>query len=171
MPQKKKENKEDKAWRKSEAKRLLAKDIIDGTIPEDMAWTEVHNWRPEYALSSYTLFASRLRNLCAQISAAKARAERDEQGLATDRLSFPVSLYDSNGSLRWDGSAAQAWLVKDMEAGMHTEMKPRQLYQSRPCYQAFALDIFRGHIYQQVRRQKYCTWRNESGKPKANEWM
>lgn len=162
---------EEKSWRKSEAKKLLAQDIIDGTIPEDMDWKDVFQWRPEYTLSNYRLFKSRLDGLRNQISAAKKRAKRDEKALSVDRKLYPACLHDDQGALRWDGSAAQSWLKNDVAENKHKEMKPSELYLERPCYQAFSLDVFRGHIHQEVRLQKYCTWRSDKGKPKANEWM
>lgn len=169
MPRKKKDKK-DKAWSKSEAKELLAQDIIDGVIPEDMHWTDVFFYRPEYALSDYGRFRDRLKSLRSQISDARVRASRDEEALAHDRKLFPVPAQNYRREPRWEGSAAESWLRIDVSEGKHKEQKPQILHVSRPAYLEFPLDAFRTHIYQEERFQKYCNWRSDTDKRKATKW-
>lgn len=165
---------EDEGWAKCEAKRLLSIDIMEGTVTDDMDWQEVFWYRPEYAEISHRLFASRLAGLLGQISRASQRAARDDQALAHDRHLYPVtSRNHRDARLRWEGSAAEAWLKKDVASKKHESMEPKQLYAqpNRAAYRQFSLEVFRGHIYQEVQLQKYCTWRGDTNKPKANEWM
>ena len=46
---------------------------------------------------------------------------------------------------------------------------PIHLYESRTDYQVYPLHVFRGHIYQEMRFQKYCTWRNDVDVAKETE--
>ena len=51
----------------------------------------------------------------------------------------------------WDGSEAQQLLKLDIEMGRHKRLKPELLWVTRPQYQEFKLEKFRGHIHQQLR--------------------
>ena len=51
------------------------------------------------------------------------------------------------------GSEAQKQLLVDVKCGMHKLMKPRILWAYREVYQTFDPDLFRAHIYQQVRSE------------------
>ena len=167
----KKKNEEDPGWRKCEAKKLLAKDIIDGVIDDDLPWQEVFWWRPEYAATAYSKFSGRLSRLRGQFFSAKQRALSDDKALKHDRKLFPVKTSDERGVDRWEGSGAQSWLRQDVSDGLHQTMKPRKLYDTRPSYQQFSIDVFREHIYQEQRFQKFCQWRKDKEKPHANEWV
>lgn len=160
----------DVRWEKSEAKRLLAIDIINGSITPDMPWQDTYLFRPEYAETEFGKWYGRLRRLQKHISDAKVRAAEDEDGFKNDRLKFPVQEHDHRGFLRWEGSAAQSWMKIDIAAGRHKLVKPKELYNERQAYQQFPLDVFREHIYQEERFQKYCTWRNDTNQPKTNAW-
>ncbi|CAJ1957371.1 unnamed protein product [Cylindrotheca closterium] len=59
---------------------------------------------------------------------------------------------DTDGE--WHGSPAEAFLRVDVENGKHKDMKPKMLLQQRNEYKAFDLKTFRGHIYQETRRNK-----------------
>lgn len=151
-------------WRKSEAKKLLAKDIMEGNVTDDMDWKDVFWYWPEFATTTYSCFKSRFESLKASISDAGGRAEFDEAALAHDRKLYPV-----NEESRWEGSAAESWLKIDVSEGKHENVKPRHLYKTRTAYRQFPLDVFCGHIYQEVQLIKYCNWRNDTNKPKAGE--
>lgn len=167
-----KEDKEDiEPWRKSDAKRLLAQDIINGDIDGDMEWEDVFSWRPEFASTSRRLFKSRFASLLTQISSARVRSITDKAALEHDRKLFPIKTHNHRGEPRWDGSAAQSWLRVDVENGEHKRVAPRILHESREAYKVYPLKVFREHVHQEVRFQKFCTWRNETKKAKATEWM
>ena len=55
----------------------------------------------------------------------------------------------------WEGSDAQKLLKKDMEDGRHETMQPMELWETRDTYLLFPLDVFRDHIYQEIRTNKY----------------
>ncbi|CAJ1966311.1 unnamed protein product [Cylindrotheca closterium] len=57
------------------------------------------------------------------------------------------------------GSPAEAFLRVDVENGKHKDMQPKMLHQQRNEYKAFDLKTFRGHIYQETRRNKDSAYR------------
>ena len=59
----------------------------------------------------------------------------------------------------------------DLKPRQRETMKPQQLYQTHPQYNDYPLAVFRGHLYQEVRFFKFCTWRNETGVKKTTDWM
>lgn len=111
-----------------------------------------------------------MERLIGQINSARSRAAAEDAALVHDRALFPVATHNYRGELRWEGSAAEAWLRVDVSTGKSERVKPKALHNSRAAYRVFPLKVFREHIYQERRCQKYYTWRNESGKPKATEW-
>ena len=78
---------------------------------------------------------------------------------------------------RWNGSAAQRLLTLDFPeytAGRKngSGMLPKNLWQSRPEYQAFDLKVFRDHIGQIARSKTesgYWKMRNREGKKQRNK--
>ena len=158
-------------WKSCQAKRILAQDIIDGTVKEDTPWTEVFHSRPEYEATEERLFKGRLDRLRKAVGSAEHRATRDKQALEHDRKIHPIQTHDHRGEPRWEGSAAQSWLQIDVRAGLHRSMAPKLFHASRTAYLEFSLEVFRGHIHQEERTQKYHRWRNDAKKPKATDWI
>ena len=71
----------------------------------------------------------------------------------------------------WDGSKAQEQLKEDMSNKYHEQLKPKSLWQSRPEYQEFDLQKFRGHIHQELRRSRETNYWivRKKKKEKANQ--
>jgi hypothetical protein len=159
------------AWKKSIAKKLLAIDIISGAIPDDMHWTDVYWQRPEFVVTKRRLFCSRLTTLRKSILHDKTTATIEEIALAHDRALFPAPTHNYRNEPRWEGSEAQRLLKEDVSANRHAATPPKQLYNSRPEYQDYPLKVFREHIYQEVRFVKFCTWRTDTGKKKATDYV
>jgi len=59
---------------------------------------------------------------------------------------------DINGE--WHGSRAEAMLRTDVETGKHKKKKPKLFQREREEYKKFDSSVFRGHIYQETRRNK-----------------
>ncbi len=79
----------------------------------------------------------------------------------------------------WEGSEAQSWLKKDMKAGKHDTLQPMELWETRDAYQLFPLEVFRDHIYQEIRTGKFLNqlknkpdtgykWKEFRNKPENN---
>ena len=148
------------AWNNSTAKALLQKDLAMEIIPLDgrtMGAQAVYASRPEYSAFPFEFFKRRLSTLRREAKSQNVRRADDVAAYARDRLLFPQPLYDAKGNLRWEGSAAENHLKLDIANGLHQQMRPRELHQTRAEYQAFDANIFRDHIYQEVKRRKFMS--------------
>ena len=59
----------------------------------------------------------------------------------------------SRGKLFWNKHPAKERLIEDTKSGKANVMTPKDLWKSHDDYQAFLLDDFRGHIYQERSKQ------------------
>jgi hypothetical protein len=153
------------SWKKSEAKRLLYKEIMDGEVPLEakddlglstMPLSEIYVMHPQYALYSYDKFSSRLSSLRQTIKAANHRARDDEEAFQKYKQNHPPSEVANNGCIQWQGSEARELLLEDMEEGLHTTLGKMELWGQRPeYYEYFPLAVFRDKIYQEIRTAKY----------------
>lgn len=109
--------------------------------------------RPEY--EDRKKFTERLRVARSKTMEMNARSAFDDAAIASDHLVFPRKDTNFLNKPRWEGSKAQGLLRIDVAAKLHLNMKPKELYAARCEYREFDLSIFRGHIYQEERRQKY----------------
>jgi hypothetical protein len=66
----------------------------------------------------------------------------------------PITRFDSSLP-RWNGSPAADLLKEDLLAGRYVIGQPKLLYESRVDYQVFSMKVFRGHIHQEIKTQKY----------------
>jgi hypothetical protein len=162
---------ETELWKKSVAKKLLVEDILSGAIPNTMHWETVRSMRPEYGASTRRLFGSRLKSLRDQIDHSIRNATVDAAALAHDRAICPAPTHNYRGEPRWEGSEAERLLKEDFANAIQKTMKPSDFHKTRAEYQQYPLAVFRGHIYQEQRFNKFCTWRNEDPKQKkATDW-
>ena len=151
-------------WKKSEAKRLLYKDIMDGDVPLEakynlglstMPLRDIYIMHPQYALYCYDKFSSRLSSLRKTIKDANARAKDDEEAFQKYKQNHPPSEVCHNGCIQWQGSEARELLLEDMEE-LHITLGKEELWGKRPEYfEYFPLKVFRDKIYQEIRTAKY----------------
>jgi hypothetical protein len=157
-------------WKNSEAKHLLERDLLDGTIPllsDDMGPKEVFQQREQFAEFDYKNFRSNLSNLRKQIIEKKERAISESAALARDRMIYPRATHNHRGEPRWDGSEAEWQLKKDMDDGKHKTMKPELLYRSREVfYLNYSLTVWRKHIEQEERSRKFLAYVKAKNKKK-----
>lgn len=149
------------AWISSEGRRLLFRDIRKGVITKEMSWEDVFFMREEFAVGdtpdeAYRLFQGRLA------SAFKIAEERDKRQsseldmLRQDRQIYPVPKTNQFGERRWDGSAAQTQLKKDVDDGLHLNTNKHAFYSLHPdVYKAFKVDTIWAHVEQEVRLRKF----------------
>jgi hypothetical protein len=154
------------AWKKSDAKRLLYKDVMDGLVPLEatnhnngqstMQLREIYIMRPEYSHYLYEKFSSRLSSLRKTIKIASTQAKDDEEAFQNYKQNHEPSEFLHKGYIQWQGSEAQELLGEDMEAGLHEQLGKKELWGSRPeYYESFPLSAFRDKIYQEIRTAKY----------------
>lgn len=148
-------------WRNSVAKRLLLQDLEDGTIPLDsaaMSAAEAYLRRKEYQLHDFGQFRDRLHDLRKQIHGKKTRSMQEMEALEHDMRIVSNRARNEHGTIRWEGTEAERLLRKDVEDGKDNTMPAQALWKSQDAYQIFTLDVFRGHIYQEHRRQTFRGW-------------
>jgi hypothetical protein len=134
-----------------------------------MPQNEVFWQRPENAAIKYNNYVTNLRNARHRHTENKDQAALDSAGLAHDRRLFPKATHNSRNEPRWDEGDAQRWLRADMDADQHLEMTPMELHISRDEYVAYSLDVFRGHIHQEVRRRKFMNYLIEKNEKKKKK--
>jgi hypothetical protein len=134
------------------AKTLLLQDYLDGRIPTNIVDKpkEVYKMRPEYADVKYENFRTNFRAMKKKIIEHKDRAVGDQSHFAHDLERYTLAK-DTEDC--WHRSPAQKLLKRDMEKEKHLAMKPKKLWKSRPEYQSFDLQVFRGHIHQALRAE------------------
>ncbi|KAL3922635.1 MAG: hypothetical protein SGILL_002105 [Bacillariaceae sp.] len=120
-------------------------------------------------------FVSNLKNLKESIAKDKDATEFDEAAYLHDLKLFPRSEMSVRGYKRWDRSAAQKLLRKDVKLKRYlvpVKLKPQEFQKTRPEYLEFPLEIFRKHIYQEEYAQigrSYWMAKKEAKKKKKAE--
>lgn len=149
------------AWITSEGRRLLFEDIGNGVVTQDMDWEDVFFLRPEFAVGdtpedAYRLFQSRLESALKIMGKRNNRASIELALLQEDRQVYPVPATNHKGEPRWEGSAAQLQLKKDVEDGLHRNTNKHAFYNLHPnVYKPFGVDKVWAHVTQEVRLLKF----------------
>jgi len=141
-------------WNFSDEKKVLTKDIVDGIVPPEMPPSEIYNMHDGiyHQWRDYPKWRDRVRRLRNKIHKDLDRKTSDEQAFASDsHLRTAAAKPHSRPYPRWDGSEAQRLLKTDIENGLHKQMTPKPLRETRQEYQEFPLPVFAGHIGQEVR--------------------
>jgi len=123
-------------WEHSKGRKLLRNDIRAGIVVEGTPWQTVFRRRPEFAFGKEEAKAKRLfeGRLEAAFECVKRKRERAAAELVLheqDRLVCPKQETMCSGEPRWEGSAAQAFLKRDVAEGKHETMTPKEFFLSR----------------------------------------
>jgi hypothetical protein len=156
-----------KAWRNSEAQRILNEGFLQGDIPLDADPLALYQSRSEFQDFPFSQFRDRLRYLRKKIKESKDVSAADYAALISDRKNHPVqSLVTFSNKRRWEGSDAESLLRSDVSKNIDRTMQPIDLWRSRPEYHKFfPLKVFRKHIDQERETTKYYNQRRaRSGK-------
>ena len=147
------------------ARKLLYDELVDGAIPLDanaMGPAEVYyNYSHTFEFQLHGMeygstFQSRLKGLREQVSRDKDRASEDLRAFRKVRKNPPPPAFTHHGRPQWNGSEAQRLLEQDMNAGLHEQMRPQELWSMRVAYQiTLSKDAFRWKIRQMKRTKKY----------------
>jgi hypothetical protein len=141
-------------WKISRAKKLLRKDIVEGTVTNDMETLYVYGMRDEFMEYELKNFTANLKRLQEVIQKEQDRAVTDSDAYAIDLLINPPILQGPSGYPQWQGSEAARLLKLDIDNEKHTSMKPSDLHNTQEEYKRFPLTVFRKHIGQEVRSRK-----------------
>jgi hypothetical protein len=138
-------------WRHSDAKKQLAKDILDGKT-DDKDPKQVHEMRAEYTEYKLANFRTNFKNLQTSLSTLQDRADDDEAAFIHDE---GLNLRANNKPYpRWGGTEAEKLLQEDIDNGRNLTMKPRELQATRAEYSAYPLKVFRDHVQQEIRSRR-----------------
>lgn len=147
------------------AKPILRKDYLEGRVIDSMKPKDVWEMRPEFKSVKYENFRNNFARLKRTIKEHQNRAEIDEAGYLHDMAIYKLAK-DTAGC--WDGSDAQQLLQTDINNEQHKQMKPELLWLSRSEYRQFDLKKFRGHIHQELRRERETNYWIVKKKKKMN---
>ena len=136
-----------------------------------MGPADVYAMHEEYKQYNYENFRTNLRNLRQSLHRLQGHADADSAALAHDLQVRPPAANNPRGYPRWDGSEAERLLKIDINGCMHSNMKPHILYQKRKEYQEFPLEVFRDHIYQEIRSRTGSLYWSAKKKKWAIELM
>jgi len=143
-------------WRYSKAKQLVSQDLIDGLIPLEGHFDAKEIFKEHYEGHEFfknfpfdqERYTARIERIRKAIAKLQTWAEYDSQKLLEDLAKQPRPEKNIRGELRWDGSEAQELLKLDMEHGLHLQMKPSKLRDTRAAYKLFGIRVFQQHIDQ-----------------------
>jgi hypothetical protein len=152
-------------WRKSKAKKLLYRDMMEGRVTldkddllddEKMTLREIYVLRPEFGEYHYDKFSGRVSTLRKAIKAANSRAAQDQEAFDNFKARHPPSLLSHKGYIQWQGSDAQKQVLEDIEEGLNETMAKMELWEFRSVYfENFPLKEFRDKLNQEIRTAKY----------------
>jgi hypothetical protein len=131
-------------WKKSKARSLLYKCIIEGRVPPDattnangrstMQLCDINLIHPEFAEYDYEKFLSRLSSLRKIIKDADNGAWADQEAFGNFKNNHRVSLVSHKGYIQWQCSEAQELLLQDMEQKLNETLGKMELYGTRREY-------------------------------------
>ena len=155
MPRKKKSD----GWQYSDGKAILIAKLKSGEIPisgGDVA--TIYAMDPAFGGTDpeqFRLFAPRLKGARKLVADGIRRSASEAAALESDREKYPPSEFNQRNVPRWQGSDAEVLLKADVASNKILQMKPQELHLTQAEYQKFPLCVFREHIYQEVKLQKF----------------
>ncbi len=162
-------------WKTSAAKALLARHLSDelSWIHQATSVKEVYEAEPLFQRYPFKNFKTNFVNLKASIKEEKDAINFDQAAFKKEKEMFPRNSTTKGGNPFWDMHEAQRLLAEDVKAGKTLQMKPSALQETRSEYQAFPLSIFRGHKYQEERKEREAIYwqkkRNDKGRKMHHE--
>ena len=123
------------SWGDSDAKKLMAQDIIDGFIPQEgpvnteELFNRLYVGHPFFENFPFdkTRYDARLRSLRTQVATFKKWADYDSKAISEDFKVYPPDRVNVRGEIRFDGSQAQASLKNDVANKLYETMTPTEL--------------------------------------------
>ena len=154
-------------WRLCPAKWVIITDLEDGMLPLDRelcspedAWKVYEEARlPEFEGVCFQQFKERLADHRRAVKRSQGALRKQLDALEHDKVLHPRNeTHDRRGAPIFSRSPAHDLLRTDIKDGLYPLYKPKELWETRPEYKLFSLDVFRGRIYQEIHRNKYINW-------------
>lgn len=144
MPRRSKEK-----WENSVSKALLRVGVLRREITEDTNPVWIHTNNAEHRKWPIEGFKRNLTTLLKGVKRERDRMQDDTIAYGHD-LAIVKSFRTESDVAAWHRSPAYKLLKQDVDDKLHEQMKPMDLWLTRPEYQQFDLGCFRKHIYQEV---------------------
>ena len=148
-------------WRNSQSRKIIISDLEAGVVPMELSAEEA--WAiyatDEMFIREFVVFSQfeqRFYDHKRQVIGRQKATSHEEAALQHDLALHPPSKVDSFGRPFWHMSDAKKLLAQDMKDKMHERFTPGVLRNLREEYRQFDLTVFRQHIYQEIRRQKFA---------------
>ena len=130
--------------------------MLDGLSNVDAVEAfKIYRQKPEFQGVVFDQFKARLADHLKQAVKGRNMAKRDDLACQHDRKVLPRKNKTAGGGKQFDNHPAKAMLRADMDQGLHIELGPSGLHQSRTIYKEFPYKTFKHHIYQEKRRRKF----------------
>ena len=155
-------------WAQSVAKQILEQSILEGNVTERSNPDIVYAEHDEYSKYDKRKFKHHLKHLLTTLTRYEKNATFANNAVANATKNHPRNELTIRGYPFWDTSQARLLLMNDINNGLTTTMKPRELWETRKEYKEFPLDVFRQHIYQENTRRKASTYWLSRKNKKAN---
>jgi hypothetical protein len=164
-------------WSNSKAKEMLKDGIITGRVLPSMGANDVYQMREEFKQYKIQNFTRNLQSLRDAIARDYGRMCRDCEYYGHDlSLLKTLRANDPPKPIEWHKSEAKPFLKNDIKNKVHltiteggTKITPKELYQTRVEYRAFSLQVFRNHIYQELKRLEKIETKIRFGKKKKRQ--
>ena len=132
---------------------LLYMDKKKSSVLNAMTTEQVWKSHPEFQKYELAKFDTYNKNMKVLTSKRMQQITNEEESYQRDMLKLPHKEQTSKGYPFWNKHAASDLLKNDVESGVDSGMKPKELWESREEYQEFPLCVFRKHIYQERTKQ------------------
>jgi hypothetical protein len=156
-----------KHWKDCDARELIIKDLEEGVVPlyenrctVEEAWEHryLNGTLPGFEEIVFSQFEANFEKLRKLIQKKFAAASTDEKDMAAFLQRNPKPTHNHRGEPNWDAHAAKQFLCDDLINGEDADLTAHEFRRTRPEYKEFTLEIFRRHIYQEQRRQRFINW-------------
>lgn len=119
----------------------------------EMSNKEIWESSPRFMEYEFTKFKEYIANMKKLTSKRRTQIQREIDAYESDMLTIRPAADSGRGYPKWNTHPASDLLREDESNGRARQMKPMMLWESRPEYKDFPLNIFRKHIYQEKMAQ------------------
>jgi len=148
-------------WQHHPVRELLFNALINREIPTDHklmgpndVWNKYCDNDIFEGMEYDATFKRWLLALRKQVKEGKDRADQDLKSFNIAKKNHPPPPRNHRDEPQWSGSEAQRLLKMDMDNKRHFDLKPEQLWESRPEHGEFFLSTFRDHVWQEHKTRK-----------------
>jgi hypothetical protein len=158
-------------WKNSTARVLLVRLLSDESswIHQAASIEQVYESNPLFKSYPLKNFKTNFKNLKDSIKEERDAINFDQRALEKEREKFPRNGLTPRGNPFWDGHDAQKLMAEDVKAGRTLHVKPSALRATRVEYQEFPLPVFRGHKYQEERKEREGVYWQKKRNDKARK--